>query len=212
MSSSIELSNHIDRLMFIQRMQEKDNQLQKLMEGQGVLPSGGGLGHGGGLGRGGGLEAGGFYQRKFAVRQQMLDDEVPGVGDEEEKKEEEPAGTPVGVEEAVDAIQIQGKTSQPWKKQKKQIEGMTGNVHDIIKGLEKKEFGSQTKTKAVIVVKDGSNEVLKYRSLGDLARQTKMSKYSLVGKLNVKSVGDNVHSSKLGGTLVFVNKSDLVNF
>lgn len=210
MASSKELSNHIDRLMFIQRMQEKDNQLQKLMEGKGVLPSGGGLGHGGGLGRGGGLEAGGFYQRKFAVRQQMLDDEVPG--DEEEKKEEEPAGKPaIGSEEAVDVIQIQGKTSQPWKKQKKQIEGIH-NVHDIIKGLEKKEFGSQTKTKAVIVIKDGSNEVLKYRSLGDLARQTKMSKYSLVGKLNVKSVGDNVHSSKLGGTLVFVNKSDLVNF
>jgi len=217
------ISQHIDKMMFIQRLQAKENVLNKFLnDGGSLLPRGGGLGHGGGLGRGGGIEAGGFYTRKPAVRQEMLGDQptyqaVVNEGVAEAKKVGD-----VGSEEAVDVVEIQGKTSQPWKKQKKQVEESTGSAssdntsnktaHDLIKGLEKKEFGSQTRTKSVLMIRDGSNEVLKYRSLGDLARQTKMSKYSLIGKFKAKSVGDSVHSKKLGGTLIFVNKSDLVNF
>jgi hypothetical protein len=217
MSSSREISQHIDKLLFISRLQEQENSFKKFTDGKGVLPSGGGIiGHGGGLGRGGGLDTGGFYQRKFAVRQQMLEDEVKYSVEMKDGIPESQAI--VGSEEAVDIVQIQGTTSQPWKTQKKQTEDVTApisggkSVSELIKGLKKKEFGSQTRTKAVIVVKDGSNEVLKYKSLGDLARTTKMSKYSLINKFKPKNVGDNVHSSKLGGTLVFVNKSDLVNF
>lgn len=218
MSSSKEISQHIDKLLFISRLQEQENSFKKFTDGKGVLPSGGGgIGHGGGLGRGGGLDTGGFYQRKFAVRQQMLEDEVKQSVEMKDGVPEvkEPV---VGAEEAVDVVQIQGTTSQPWKSEKKQTADVTKpisggkSIHELTRGLDKKEFGSQTRTKAVIVVKDGSNEVLKYRSLGDLARQTKMSKYSLIGKMKAKNVGDNVHSSKVGGTLVFVNKSDLVNF
>lgn len=223
MSSQKELSQHIDKLLFISRLQERENELKKFTGGQGVLPDGGGIGHGGGLGRGGGMDTGGFYQRKFAVRQLMLEDETktPPSGAGSAVASVAPAVAPstptVGTEEAVDVVQIKGTTSQPWKTQKKQTEDVTRpisggkNIQELIKGLDKKEFGGQTRTKAVIVAKD-SGEVLKYRSLGDLARQTKMSKYSLINKFKPKNVGDNVHSSKLGGTLIFVNKSDLVNF
>ena len=216
-------SQHLDKMMFIQRVQAKENVLKKFLnDGGSLLPRGGGLGHGGGLGRGGGIEAGGFYTRKPAVRQEMLGDKptYQAVVNEGVAEAQQEGG--VGAEEAVDVVEIQGKTSQPWKKQKKQIEASTGSassdnksngtVHDLVKGLEKKDFGSQTRTKSVLLIRDGSNEVLKYRSLGDLARQTKMSKYSLIGKFKAKSVGDSVHSKKLGGTLIFVNKSDLVNF
>ena len=217
------LSQHLDKIMFIQRLQAKEGLLNKFLnDGGSLLPRGGGLGHGGGLGRGGGLEAGGFYTRKPAVREQMLEDKPTYTVVENEGVPEANQVGGVGAEETVDVVAIQGKTSQPWKKQKKQIEDSTGSassdnktngtVHDLIKGLEKKDFGSQTRTKSVLMIRDGSNEVLKYRSLGDLARQTKMSKYSLIGKFQAKSVGDSVHSKKLGGTLVFVNKSDLVNF
>ena len=65
-------SDHLHKLMFIKRLQEREGLMHKHFDGPGLIPSGGGLGRGGGLPVGRGLDDGGFSKRKPAIKQQML--------------------------------------------------------------------------------------------------------------------------------------------
>jgi hypothetical protein len=65
-------SAHIEKLLFIQRLQARENQFNKFLTGQGILANGGGMAHGGGLGSGGGLDNAGFKNRRPAVQVAML--------------------------------------------------------------------------------------------------------------------------------------------
>jgi len=72
MSDQRAFSDHIEKLMFIKRLQARENLFDKFLMGEGVLASGKGLAHGGGLGSGGGLDSSGFKNRKPAVQEAML--------------------------------------------------------------------------------------------------------------------------------------------
>ena len=64
--------DHLHKLMFIKRLQEREGLMHKHFDGAGLLPSGGGLGRGGGLPLGRGLDDGGFSKRKPIIKQEML--------------------------------------------------------------------------------------------------------------------------------------------
>ena len=65
-------NDHLHKLMFIKRLQEREGLMHKHFDGPGLIPSGGGLDRGGGLPIGRGLDDGGFSKRKPAIKQQML--------------------------------------------------------------------------------------------------------------------------------------------
>ena len=65
-------SDHLHKLMFIKRLQEREGLMHKHFDGPGLIPSGGGLDRGGGLPIGRGLDDGGFSKRKPAIKEQML--------------------------------------------------------------------------------------------------------------------------------------------
>ena len=73
-------NDHIEKLLFIKRLQARENLFDKFLTGQGILPEGKGMSRGGGLGSGGGLDSSGFKNRKPAVQEAMLsatkDDDV----------------------------------------------------------------------------------------------------------------------------------------
>ena len=72
MSDHKAFNDHIEKLLFIKRLQARENLFDKFLSGQGVLPEGGGLAKGLGLGSGGGLDSSGFKNRKPAIQEQML--------------------------------------------------------------------------------------------------------------------------------------------
>ena len=65
-------SDHIEKLMFIKRLQARENSFNKFLTGDGILDAGGGMARGGGLGSGGGLDSAGFKNRRPAVQTAML--------------------------------------------------------------------------------------------------------------------------------------------
>ena len=65
-------SDHMEKLLFIKRLQARENSFNKFLTGQGILAEGGGMAHGGGLGSGGGLDSSGFKNRRPAVQTAML--------------------------------------------------------------------------------------------------------------------------------------------
>ena len=80
MADQKSFNDHIEKLMFIKRLQAKENLFDKFLTGNGVLPSGKGLARGGGLGSGGGLDNSGFKNRRPAIQAEILttykDDDV----------------------------------------------------------------------------------------------------------------------------------------
>ena len=57
-------SDHMEKLLFIKRLQARENSFNKFLTGDGILAEGGGMAHGGGLGSGGGLDSSGFKKPK----------------------------------------------------------------------------------------------------------------------------------------------------
>jgi len=84
------LSDHIYKLMFIKRIQAKNNSFNKFLTGDGILVSGGGLARGGGLPSGGGLDNSKFKNRKPSTQISMLSntkDDVDFIQAEKNLKE-----------------------------------------------------------------------------------------------------------------------------
>ena len=75
-------NDHIDKMLFIKRLQARENLFDKFLTGQGVLPSGGGLARGLGMPSGGGLDSSGFKNRKPAIQTEMLTT-IPNEREEE---------------------------------------------------------------------------------------------------------------------------------
>jgi len=65
-------SDHIEKLLFIKRLQDRENSFNKFLTGDGILANGGGMARGGGLGSGGGLDSSGFKNRRPAIQIAML--------------------------------------------------------------------------------------------------------------------------------------------
>jgi len=72
MSDHTAFNDHVQKLLFIKRLQERENLFDKFLSGDGILPEGGGLARGLGLGSGGDLDSSGFKNRKPAIQEQML--------------------------------------------------------------------------------------------------------------------------------------------
>jgi hypothetical protein len=72
MSDHTAFNEHISKLLFIKRLQARENLFDKFLTGDGILPEGGGMSRGGGMPTGGGIDNGGFKNRRPAVQQQML--------------------------------------------------------------------------------------------------------------------------------------------
>ena len=90
MADQKSLSDHIYKLMFIKRMQARDNSFNKFMNGRGILASGGGLARGLGLPSGGGLDSSGFKNRRPSTQISMLSntkDDVDFIQAEKNLKE-----------------------------------------------------------------------------------------------------------------------------
>jgi hypothetical protein len=64
-----------------------------------------------------------------------------------------------------------------------------------------------TTSKAVIFEKDGI--VSKYKSISELGKAIKMSKYQILKGFKPKKNGDSFYHEKLGAKLTFVNRSEL---
>jgi len=79
-------SDHIEKLLFIKRLQSRENSFNKFLTCDGILADGGGMARGGGLGSGGGLDSSGFKNRRPAVQIAMLSNDK-NEGDFVEAKE-----------------------------------------------------------------------------------------------------------------------------
>ena len=218
-------SDHMEKLLFIKRLQARENSFNKFLTGQGILAEGGGMAHGGGLGSGGGLDSSGFKNRRPAVQAEMLsttkDDgvimaesnitEITNANMEEYKD----AASPESKVEANDKtgnpknITLNGVTKSIWtsseiadigKFTEETLDEYNKHQHDP------KNFRGTT-SKAVIFEKDGV--VLKYKSISELCKAVGMSKYQLLKAFKPKKNGDSFYHEKLKGTLTFVNRKDL---
>ena len=217
-------SDHIEKLLFIKRLQARENSFNKFLTGQGILAEGGGMAHGGGLGSGGGLDSSGFKNRRPAVQVAMLSTtKDEGVIEAEENMtqvsgihfEDKKVTKDVHIVSAVNdkgektRITLNGKTKALWgadeltaigKATEETIEEYNKHQHDP------KNFQGTT-SKAVIFEKDGV--VLKYKSISELSKAVGMSKYQLLKGFKPKKNGDSFYHEKLKGALTFVNRKDL---
>jgi len=229
-------SDHMEKLMFIKRLQSRENSFNKFLTGQGILAEGGGMAHGGGLGSGGGLDSSGFKNRRPAVQTAMLsndkdDDDFMQAeinlaeinnativdykdpesleSKAEESKAQEPKAQATNKKGKPKNITLNGVTKSIWNKSD------VGNIQKIAKHTigdydkhqhDTKDFRGTT-SKAVIFEKDGV--VLKYKSISELSKAVGMSKYQLLKGFKPKKNGDSFYHEKLKGTLTFVNRKDL---
>ena len=218
-------SDHIEKLLFIKRLQARENSFNKFLTGQGILPNGGGLAHGGGLGSGGGLDSSGFKNRRPAVQAEMLsttkDDGVIMAesniteitnANMEEYKDDDSLEVKVQAKDKTGnpkEITLNGVTKSIWNstelgyvgdRTEETLDEYNKHQHDP------KNFQGTT-SKAVIFEKDGV--VLKYKSISELSKAVGMSKYQLLKAFKPKKNGDSFYHEKLKGTLTFVNRKDL---
>ena len=188
MSDLQAFNDHVNKLMFIKRLQEREGLLDKYMSGNGLLPSGGGMSRGLGLPSGGGLDSSGFKNRRPAVQEQMLSggkaqfDEANELMDElhpdnftEVKVREEEAK----YEPIKKLVRLQGKTKKNIFTEK-EIEKMIDDTDKILKADPKfhdpKNFTGTT-SKAIIFKHD-DGKTSKFKSIADLSKQTGFSKSS----------------------------------
>ena len=219
-------SDHIEKLLFIKRLQARENSFNKFLTGQGILAEGGGMAHGGGLGSGGGLDSSGFKNRRPAVQTAMLSndkDDVDFIQAEINLTEIDNAN----IVEYKDPESIETKAKATNKKGKPKnitLNGVTNSIWNIsevgnIKKIAEHTIGDYDKhqhdtkdfhgttSKAVIFEKDGV--VLKYKSISELSKAVGMSKYQLLKGFKPKKNGDSFYHEKLKGALTFVNRKDL---
>ena len=218
-------SDHIDKLMFIKRLQARENIFDKFLTGQGVLPEGKGLAHGGGLGSGGGIDNGGFKNRRPAIKEQMLsttkdadviqaDEVVAQLSGTDLQQIVNRNGEVVKLRAKNDkgkptTVTLNGKTKSVWR-----VEDVDAIVDETVEIIEKfnevqhdpKNFKGTT-SKAVIFEKDGV--VSKFKSISELSKSVGMSKYQILKDFKPKKKGDTFFHKKLGGNLTFVNRKDL---
>jgi hypothetical protein len=219
-------SDHMEKLMFIKRLQARENSFNKFLTGQGILDEGGGMAHGGGLGSGGGLDSSGFKNRRPAVQTAMLSNDK----DDDDFTQAEINLTEIDnatIVEYKDPESLETKAQVIDKKGKPKnitLNGVTksiwniadvGNIHKIAEHTigdydkhqhDTKDFHGTT-SKAVIFEKDGV--VLKYKSISELSKAVGMSKYQLLKGFKPKKNGDSFYHEKLKGSLTFVNRKDL---
>ena len=229
-------SDHIEKLMFIKRLQSRENSFNKFLTGDGILAEGGGMDRGGGLGSGGGLDSSGFKNRRPAVQIAMLsndkdeDDfmeanenlvelsnadmvEYTGKGSiaskAEESKAEETRVQSRDKTGKFKTITLTGVTKSVWDKSEiRRIQKIAEHTIDDYDKFQHdpKDFTGTT-SKAVIFEKDGV--VLKYKSISELSKAVGMSKYQILKGFKPKKNGDSFFHEKLKGTLTFVNRKDL---
>jgi len=219
-------SDHMEKLLFIKRLQARENSFNKFLTGDGILANGGGMAHGGGLGSGGGLDSSGFKNRRPAVQTAMLSNDK----DDDVLMQAESNLTEItnaNMVEYKDAESLETKARATNKKGNSKnitLNGVTksiwtsSEIGDIQKFTEytigeynkhqhdPKDFHGTT-SKAVIFEKDGV--VLKYKSISELSKAVGMSKYQLLKGFKPKKNGDSFYHEKLKGTLTFVNRKDL---
>ena len=219
-------SDHMEKLLFIKRLQARENSFNKFLTGDGILANGGGMAHGGGLGSGGGLDSSGFKNRRPAVQTAMLsndkdDDELMQANiniteitnaNMVEYKDHESLETKSQARNLKDKpknITLNGVTKSIWNKSD------VGNIQKIAEHTigdydkfehDTKDFAGTT-SKAVIFEKNGV--VLKYKSISELSKAVGMSKYQILKGFKPKKNGDSFYHEKLKGTLTFVNRKDL---
>jgi DNA-binding phage protein len=218
-------SDHMEKLLFIKRLQARENSFNKFLTGDGILDAGGGMAKGGGLGSGGGLDSSGFKNRRPAVQAEMLSTtKYDGVIMAESNITEI---TNANMEEYKDDDSLETKAQATNKKGNPKnitLNGVTksiwnisdvGNIQKIAEHTigdydkhqhDTKDFRGTT-SKAVIFEKDGV--VLKYKSISELSKAVGMSKYQLLKGFKPKKNGDSFYHEKLKGTLTFVNRKDL---
>jgi len=218
-------SDHIEKLLFIKRLQARENSFNKFLTGDGILANGGGMAHGGGLGSGGGLDSSGFKNRRPAVQAEMLsttkDDgvimavsnitEMINSNMDEYKDDESLETKGVAIDKTGNPknITLSGVTKSIWTRS--EIEDIRNFTEETLDEYNKhhhdpKNFHGTT-SKAVIFEKDGV--VLKYKSISELSKAVGMSKYQLLKGFKPKKNGDSFYHEKLKGTLTFVNRKDL---
>ena len=218
-------SDHMEKLLFIKRLQARENSFNKFLTGDGILANGGGMAHGGGLGSGGGLDSSGFKNRRPAVQAEMLsttkDDGVIMAesniteitnANMEEYKDDDSLEVKVQAKDKTGnpkEITLNGVTKSIWNstelgyvgdRTEETLDEYNKHQHDP------KNFQGTT-SKAVIFEKDGV--VLKYKSISELSKAVGMSKYQLLKAFKPKKNGDSFYHEKLKGTLTFVNRKDL---
>jgi hypothetical protein len=228
-------SDHVEKLLFIKRLQARENSFNKFLTGDGILAEGGGMARGGGLGSGGGLDSSGFKNRRPAVQTAMLsndkneDDfieanenlvelsnvemvEYTGKGSVSSKAEEskaEETRVQARGEGKFKTITLSGVAKSVWEKS--DIRSIQKISEHTIGDYDKfehdvKDFTGTT-SKAVIFEKDGV--ILKYKSISELSKAVGLSKYQILKGFKPKKNGDSFFHEKLKGTLTFVNRKDL---
>ena len=226
MSDQKAFSDHIEKLMFIKRLQARENIFDKFLSGDGILPSGGGMAKGLGLGSGGGLDSSGFKNRKPAIQEAMLsttkDDNVieadeniaqlqsvyfEDVGTDRKRNRTLKAKNDKGETK----IKLNGTTKSVWSGQ--DLQNVDEEATEIIGKFNEVQHDPKnfkgTTSKAVIFEKDGV--VSKFKSISELSKSVGISKYQILKDFKPKKKGDTFFHKKLGGTLTFVNRNDLKN-
>ena len=227
MSDAQSFSDHVNKLMFIKRIQEREGLLDRFMSGNGIMARGGGIGRGDGLPIGGGLDSSGFKSRRPAVQEQMLSgsimketlDEFEGILNELDPDnftpvDSEESKTPdkFEIKPGIKLVRIEGETNKRiFTKNELEYERtsfgkiINDNNKELAKSHDAKNF-TGTKSKAIIFKHD-DGRISKFKSIGDLSKHTGFSKYKILGSFKPKKSGDSFHHKKLKGTLTFVDKN-----
>ena len=216
-------SDHIEKLLFIKRLQARENSFNKFLTGQGILADGGGIARGGGLGSGGGLNDGGFKNRRPAIQTEMVtsvkgDDVLISEGNIEElvnneKYRDDSKVATVSYFDATGAdkdITLSGITKSIWDRT------VIDTIYDsAIRNVDEHDAKQHdpdnfkgTTPKSIIFEKDGN--ILKFKSIAGFSKYTGFSKYQILKRFKPKKHGDSFVHEKLGGTLTFVDKKTYI--
>jgi hypothetical protein len=231
MSDHAAFNDHFNKMMFIKKLQAREDLFDKFLTGDGILPEGGGLKRGGGLGSGGGLDNSGFHNRRPAVQQEMLsttkdDDEVEADENinvlkthhfkevtKNNKGEgfKEPHSLAKASKDDITnkRITLNGETRALWRNAL--LDQIYEESEKTMNKFEEKQHDPKnfqgTTSKAVLFDKEGI--VSKFKSIAELSKSTGFSKYSILKGFKPKKNGDSFFHEKLGGTLTFVSRKDL---
>ena len=224
MSDARAFSDHVNKLMFIKRLQEREGLLDKYMNGNGLLPDGGGLMKGLGLPSGGGLDSSGFKSRRPAVQAQMLSglkeqvestkEEIKELLDPNNFTDEHGNAAPLANPDEIvvpkdNIIKLLGTTRQAQFRGGEIIDivNAKGEFVDDNKDSVSHDAGQFTGTKSkAIIFKHDDGRTAKFKSIAELSKHTGYSKYKILGKFKPKKSGDSFYHKELGGTLEFVDK------
>jgi hypothetical protein len=219
MSDQKAFSDHIEKLNFIKRLQARENLFNKFLTGQGILDEGGGMAHGGGLGSGGGLNDGGFKNRRPAIQTEMVtstkgddviraEDNIEELVNNEKYRDDSKVATVAYVDDtgADKDITLSGITKSIWDR--KMIDNIYNYAVRNVAEYDAKQHDPDnfkgTTPKSIIFEKDG--EILKFKSIASLSKNTGYSKYQILKGFKPKKHGDSFFHEKMGGTLTFVDK------